>query len=176
MVVRAVDDKVMIPGALAAATSSVAVLLRDGVPATPDRAALEAFGRALGERLRTPVVVTLSGDLGAGKTTLVRALCAGFGVTAMEQVTSPTFGLVQEYAAPKGPVVHADLYRLRHPRDLEALGWDEMVATAPVLLVEWPELAQETLPPGTIEIHLTHDAAQPERRRLQVTVRDGAAR
>jgi tRNA threonylcarbamoyl adenosine modification protein YjeE len=150
--------------------------LRAHVPSLPDRAALEAFGLALGERLPTPVVVTLSGDLGAGKTTLVRALCAGFGVTALEQVTSPTFGLVQEYAAPKGPVVHVDLYRLRHPRDLDALGWDEIVATAPVLLVEWPELALETLPAGTIDLHLAHDDAYPERRRLQVAVRDGAGR
>lgn len=161
--------------ALATPQASIAALLRDGVPAMPDRAAMDAFGRLLGERLPRPAVVTLAGDLGAGKTTLVRALCAGLGVTALDQVTSPTFGLVQEYPAPQGPIVHVDLYRLRHPRDLDTLGWDEIVASAPVLLVEWPELAQETLPPGTIEIHLTHDAAQPERRRLQVTVRGGVA-
>ena len=83
-----------------------------------------------------PAVVTLEGDLGSGKTTLARAICAGLGVSALGAVTSPTFSLVQQYDSPRGPVVHVDLYRLRHESELEALGWDELVATAPVLLVE----------------------------------------
>lgn len=144
-------------------------LLLQSVPHLVDRDALEAFGRALGAALPRPAVVTLSGDLGTGKTTLARALCAGLGVPALEQVTSPTFGLVQEYPAPRGPVVHVDLYRLRDARELHALGWDDLVASAPVLLVEWPELAAGTLPAGTIAIRLEHDAHTPEVRCLQVT-------
>jgi tRNA threonylcarbamoyladenosine biosynthesis protein TsaE len=139
------------------------------VPERPDPAALEAWGRALGAALPRPAVVTLAGELGAGKTTLVRALCAGLGVTDPDAVTSPTFALLQEYPAPDGPVVHADLYRLRRPADLDALGWEEVVATARVLLVEWPEVAAATLPAGTIAIRLGHDPADPDRRRLEVS-------
>jgi tRNA threonylcarbamoyl adenosine modification protein YjeE len=114
------------------------------------------------------VVLTFEGDLGAGKTTLARALCAGLGVTALDAVTSPTFSLVQYYDAPRGPVVHVDLYRLRSRAELDALGWDEIVDTAPVLLIEWPERALETLPSDTIAITLSHDSENPARRLLKV--------
>lgn len=86
-------------------------------------------------------MITLAGDLGAGKTTLVRAICEGLAVADVSAVTSPTFALIQEYAAPRGTIVHADLYRLKSSAELDALGWDEILATADVLLVEWPERA-----------------------------------
>ena len=119
--------------------------------------------------LPRPVVITLEGDLGAGKTTLARAICAGIGVADLNAVTSPTFSLVQQYPAPHGPVTHVDLYRLRSDAELEALGWDELVATAPVLLVEWPELASHTLPADTIGMTLSHDPHDAKRRLLRVT-------
>lgn len=147
---------------------ALAHLLTRGAPRLPDRDSLEAWGRAVGAVLPRPVVITLEGDLGVGKTTLARALCAGIGVPDVNAVTSPTFSLVQQYEAPRGPVVHVDLYRLRSDAELEALGWDELVATAPVLLVEWPERAQGTLPPSTIAITLTHDTDEPARRVLRV--------
>ena len=74
-----------------------------------------------------PLVVALAGDLGAGKTTLAQAICAGYGVT--EPVTSPTFALVHRYDAPRSPVYHLDLYRLDRPSDLINIGWDEIVAS-----------------------------------------------
>jgi tRNA threonylcarbamoyladenosine biosynthesis protein TsaE len=148
---------------------SLAHLLTRGAPRAPDRDSLEAWGRAVGAALPRPAVVTLEGDLGVGKTTLARALCAGIGVPNVDVVTSPTFSLVQQYEAPGGAVVHVDLYRLRSDAELEALGWDELVATASVLLVEWPERAMHTLPPGTIGITLLHDAENGKRRVLRVS-------
>ncbi len=147
---------------------SLAELLDRGAPRSPDRDTLEAWGRAVGAALPRPAVITLAGDLGAGKTTLARALCAGLGVTDLDQVTSPTFSLVQQYPAPRGPITHVDLYRLRSDAELDALGWDELVATAPVLLIEWPERATATLPRDTIAISLTHDPLDAERRGLRI--------
>lgn len=115
------------------------------------------------------MVITLEGDLGVGKTTLARALCAGIGVPDVSVVTSPTFSLVQQYEAPEGPVVHVDLYRLRSDSELDGLGWDELIATAPVLLVEWPERAMHTLPSDTIGITLSHHADDARRRVLKVS-------
>ena len=103
----------------------------------------------------------------------VRAICAGLGVTDLAAVTSPTFALIQEYASPAGPVVHVDLYRLRSDAELVALGWDDIVAGASILLVEWPERAAGTLPPHTIALELRHDAEHPDRRLL--TVRSASA-
>jgi tRNA threonylcarbamoyl adenosine modification protein YjeE len=147
---------------------SLEALVTALAPVAPDRAELEQWGRQLGAALPRPAVVALSGDLGAGKTTLVRAICAGLGVADLAAVTSPTFALVQQYDAPAGPVVHADLYRLRSPAELDALGWDELVAEAPVLLVEWPAVARDTLPADAIAIALAHDEARPDRRVLAV--------
>ena len=146
----------------------LAHLLARGAPRAPDRDSLEAWGRALGAALPRPAIVTLAGDLGAGKTTLARAMCAGLGVTDLAAVTSPTFSLVQQYESPRGAVVHVDLYRLRSGAELEALGWDELVATAPVLLVEWPDRAAGTLPADVIAITLVHDPENPQRRLLRV--------
>jgi tRNA threonylcarbamoyladenosine biosynthesis protein TsaE len=150
------------------AADSLQYLLGRGAPRSPDRDSLDAWGRAVGAVLPRPTVITLEGDLGAGKTTLARAICAGLGVLNLDEVTSPTFSLVQQYEAPRGPVVHVDLYRLRTDAELEALGWDEIVDTAPVLLIEWPDRAVNTLPRDTIGITLAHDAENPLRRLLKV--------
>ena len=150
------------------AADSLSYLLGRGAPSAPDRISLEAWGRALGAVLPRPVVITLEGDLGAGKTTLVRAICVGIGVMAIEAVTSPTFSIIQQYDAPRGPVVHADLYRLRSDAELETLGWGELVETSPVLLVEWPDRAVNTLPRDTIHVVLGHDQENADRRLLRI--------
>ena len=102
------------------------------VPALADHGALamtEAelrdWGHRFGRSTHPPLVVTLSGELGAGKTTLVQAICEGYGVSG--EVTSPTFALVHEYEAPRSTVYHLDLYRLDRPDQLDALAWDEIV-------------------------------------------------
>lgn len=128
------------------------------------REELVAWGCAFGRAAAPPLVVTLAGDLGAGKTTLVQAICAGAGVT--EPVTSPTFALVHEYASRMGPVYHLDLYRLHSPSELTNLGWDDLIAAHALVLVEWPERAGDRLPDGVVPIELEHVPGDPERRML----------
>ncbi len=126
--------------------------------------ALRDWGRKFGRASHPPLVVTISGDLGAGKTTLVQAICAGYGVTG--EVSSPTFALVHEYSALRSPVHHLDLYRLDSPAQLDALDWDEIVSGPGLVLVEWPERAGDRLPTGRVTLSLQHLPDDPERRLL----------
>lgn len=146
----------------------LAHLLTRGAPRAPDLASLQAWGRAVGAALPIPSVLTLDGDLGAGKTTLARAICEGAGILDPSLVTSPTFSIIQRYASTRGDIAHVDLYRVRDARELDALGWDELVATAPLLLIEWPERADDAVPSQTIRIRLAHDADHADRRQLHV--------
>jgi tRNA threonylcarbamoyladenosine biosynthesis protein TsaE len=122
------------------------------------------WGERLGRQIVPPLLITLEGDLGAGKTTLARAICAGFGVR--DDVTSPTFAIVHSYDAPKSPVYHVDLYRLDGPRDLQNIGWDDMIQSDALLLVEWPERAGALLPAAHLPIQLEHVEGAPDRRLL----------
>ncbi|HEX7546863.1 MAG TPA: tRNA (adenosine(37)-N6)-threonylcarbamoyltransferase complex ATPase subunit type 1 TsaE [Gemmatimonadaceae bacterium] len=122
------------------------------------------WGEALGAGLEAPCVVTLAGDLGAGKTTLAQAICRGYGVH--EAVTSPTFALVHEYAAPRSPVFHVDLYRLSGPQQLANIGWDDTVSARALVLIEWPERAGNELPAAAESITLSHVAEHPGLRRV----------
>jgi tRNA threonylcarbamoyladenosine biosynthesis protein TsaE len=128
------------------------------------RAELLAWGTAFGRNLVAPAVVALSGDLGAGKTTLVQAICAGYGV--LDPVTSPTFALVHQYRGGPAMVFHLDLYRITAPDELTNLGWDEIVDANAVVLVEWPERAAGALPPDTVHMRLAHVPGAPDVRRL----------
>lgn len=128
------------------------------------REELEAWGERFGRAAKAPLVVTLAGDLGAGKTTLVQAICRGYGVA--EPVTSPTYALVHEYASTRGPVFHLDLYRLEDPRELENIGWDDVTGAHALVLVEWPERAGDRLPPGHVPIDLEHLPGDGDRRLL----------
>lgn len=125
---------------------------------------LDRWGEAFGAAAHPPLVVAISGELGAGKTTLVQAICRGYGVA--DRVTSPTFALVHEYDAPRSPVYHLDLYRLDSPAGLRELGWDDVLASDALVLVEWPERAGDLLPPHTVPIALETVEAVPERRVL----------
>lgn len=125
---------------------------------------LVEWGEALGRAVAPPLVVTISGELGAGKTTLAKAICRGYGVR--EAVTSPTFTLVHQYAAPRSPVYHVDLYRLSDPRDLTNLGWDEMLTEEALVLIEWPEHAGDRVPHAHVPISLQHLPGEPDRRLL----------
>lgn len=124
---------------------------------------LVLWGEHLGRASHAPLVITLAGDLGAGKTTLAQAICRGYGVT--EQVTSPTFAIVHRYDAPRSPVYHLDLYRLQGPAELTNIGWDEIVSSHALVLVEWPERARGALPEH-VPIDLEHDPRDPSRRVL----------
>jgi len=111
----------------------------------------QALGARLAAELRAGDVVALHGDLGAGKTTLVRGLIRAL-LGAEEEVPSPTYTLVQMYEAPGLMVWHFDLYRLETPDDLMELGWDETSGGA--ALVEWPERAGGHLPRTRLDVHL----------------------
>jgi len=119
-----------------------------------------AIGRELGATLAAGDVVLLHGDLGAGKTAFVRGLAEGLGVDAQE-VSSPTFTLVQEYRGGRLPLFHVDLYRLNDPREIDDLGLDE-IAEDGVLAIEWAE--RHPRPPrGVVRVRIEH-AGETERR------------
>lgn len=120
---------------------------------THSEAETAAVGRDLAARLSAGSVVLLCGDLGAGKTALVRGLAEGLGVEP-EEVSSPTFTLVQEYRGGRVPLLHVDLYRLNDPREVDDLGLDELAADA-VLAIEWAE--KLTRPPAhALTVRLEH--------------------
>jgi tRNA threonylcarbamoyladenosine biosynthesis protein TsaE len=95
-------------------------------------------GRTLARELRAPLLVFLSGDLGAGKTTLAKGIVSGLGAAREDEVTSPTFTLVHEFRGPVR-VFHIDLYRIEGRADLQTLGLDDLFASPAIVLVEWPE-------------------------------------
>lgn len=129
-----------------------------------NEAELRDWGRRFGRSAHAPLLVTLSGELGAGKTTLVQSICEGYGVAG--EVTSPTYALVQEYDAPRSTVYHLDLYRLERPDQLDALAWDEVLSARALVLVEWAERAGERLPAGRVTLSLQHLPGDPDRRLL----------
>ena len=99
-----------------------------------------ALGRKLAEKLAPPKLVLLRGDLGAGKTTMVKGIAAAFDAAEQEDVTSPTFTLIHEYRGPKVTVYHIDLYRIETERELATLGIDELLRDEHSLVViEWGE-------------------------------------
>jgi tRNA threonylcarbamoyladenosine biosynthesis protein TsaE len=122
-----------------------------------------AWGERLGRSIHAPLVITIDGDLGAGKTTLTRAICRGYGVH--DEITSPTFTLVHEYTG-RSKVYHLDLYRLEGPRQLELLGWDDLCGERALIIVEWPDRASALMPHGHLPISLSHIDGRPDRRVL----------
>jgi len=132
--------------------------------------ALIAFAGRLSKLIDESVqLVTLSGDLGAGKTTLVRALLREWGHEGA--VKSPTFTLVEPYEIGGRAVFHFDLYRLSDPEEFEFLGFEDYLISGAVSLIEWPECAQGMLPPADLALTLHH---LPEGRSLEIEARDPA--
>ena len=129
-----------------------------------DEEEMRKWGRELGAGCKAPLVISLSGELGAGKTTLTQAICAGYGVA--EQVTSPTYSLVHRYEAPASDVVHLDLYRLDNESQLGNIGWDEIMSEDSLVIVEWPERAGNRMPDDHLHIDLQYAPGDPSRRVL----------
>lgn len=125
---------------------------------------LQEWGEDFGRRLSPPAIVTLEGDLGSGKTTLAQAICRGVGI--VEDVTSPTFSLVNEYQVGDTTLYHLDLYRLRGSGDLTNVGWDDIINSGGIVLIEWPERAGVLLPDESIRIRLEHIPGDDTRRQL----------
>lgn len=111
-------------------------------------------GVALGRSLPPGSVLAFEGDLGAGKTTFIRAIARGLGVPT--GATSPTYGLVHRYAGARGPVFHLDCFRLKQPEEAADLDWASLLAEGDAVLVEWPERAGAWMPEPSLRFRLGH--------------------
>ena len=132
-----------------------------------------AYGRDLAAELSPPLIVLLRGDLGAGKTTLVKGIAEGFEAALAEDVTSPTFTLIHEYRGPRATLYHIDLYRIDTERELETLALDDLLAPNCILLVEWGEKFQRLQRDRNMEIVLDRieDGGAGTRRRIKRIMR-----
>ena len=121
-------------------------------------------GREIGQRLTPPVLILLSGDLGAGKTTLTKGLVRGLGAAEEDEVTSPTFTLVHKYER-GARVYHVDLYRIASPEDFDTLGLEEIFDEHAVVIIEWADKLDLRAEWPLLRIKLEH-VSEDERRIL----------
>lgn len=112
------------------------------------------LGKRMAGLLRKPTVMTLSGELGAGKSVLARSIIRALGHQGA--VKSPTYTLVENYNLADWTVAHLDLYRLNDPEELHFLGFDDIVANSDLLLIEWPEQAAGLLPNATLAVTIEY--------------------
>ncbi len=130
--------------------------------------ATEALGEEIAAGLHAGDLIALDGELGAGKTSFVRGLARGLGIDP-RIVASPTFITMQSYSGGRLPLVHIDVWRLKHSEELETIGWEEMLAARDcVIVVEWAKRIQAALPNKRIDIQLnygvtTEDSSQSSR-------------
>jgi len=127
-----------------------------------DEAAMQNFGRKLVNCLPEKALVTLSGELGAGKSVLARAMIHSLGYEG--RVKSPTYTLIETYEAGKADnsvirIAHLDLYRLSDPEELEYLGFDDVMASSNLVIIEWPEQGEGRVPAATV--HVAIEYAEP---------------
>lgn len=124
-----------------------------------------AFGRRLAAELRPPALVLLYGELGAGKTTLVKGIVSGLGLASEEEVTSPSFVFVHVFGN-GSRLYHVDLYRIEESTELESLGLDDLLSEEAIVLVEWAErLTLPALAPA-LQVHL--ETVSDQQRRIRV--------
>jgi tRNA threonylcarbamoyladenosine biosynthesis protein TsaE len=123
---------------------------------------LKERGEALGRSLPPGSILLFRGEVGAGKTTFIKAIAAGLGVESA--TASPTFALVHRYQGRRGPVFHLDCYRLRTPDEAQELDWEGLLGDGDVLLIEWPDQAGSWLPQATHQFSLAHVDDQDLRR------------
>ena len=125
------------------------------------------LGRKIATLLTPPRMVLLRGELGAGKTTLVKGIAEQFGAASQEDVTSPTFTLIHEYRSRQASIYHIDLYRIDTQRELETLGIDDLLDSSSVVLIEWGEKFDRFLRERDIEISFERTSDQQRK----ITVR-----
>lgn len=152
--------------------------LRPSEIGTSSAEGTERVGERIGRAARPGDVVALWGELGAGKTTLVRGVARGLGIP-VRAVTSPTFVIVHEHDEGRMPLFHVDLYRLA-PGDTPSTGWDEALSAGGLTAIEWPDRVERWLPGDRLDVHLTSEGGDARRLRLEPTgprsahLRDGA--
>lgn len=126
------------------------------------------LGRRLAAEFQPPKLVLLRGDLGAGKTTMVKGIAEAFEAASQNDVTSPTFTLIHEYRGPDVSVYHIDLYRIETQRELETLGLDELIADERnVVLIEWGEKFPNLVRERDVEIAI--ERTGPDNRRFKIS-------
>jgi tRNA threonylcarbamoyladenosine biosynthesis protein TsaE len=130
------------------------------------------FGRRLASELRPGSVVLLRGDLGAGKTTMVKGIAESFRAASEEDVTSPTFTLVHEYRGPNVDLFHIDLYRIDTLRELDTLALDDLRSERSILLIEWGEKFERFRKERDFEVSI--ERIGDEERRIQFSSMRGA--
>lgn len=143
-----------------AETLSRAQILLDVVTYSPEETM--AVGRELAAHLPPRSLVLLEGELGSGKTTLIKGIVAGLGAVREEEVTSPSFTLVHEYGR-ENKVYHVDLYRIEEPRELATLGLEDVLGQQATVLVEWGEKLGDPAPTPCIRIRLEYVAGEDRR-------------
>jgi len=114
------------------------------------------LGRRLAADLKPGSIVLLRGDLGAGKTTMVKGIAEGFRAAKADDVTSPTFTLIHEYRGPEVTLYHIDLYRIDTQRELDTLALDDLMTPQTILLIEWGEKFQRFAKERDVEIAIEH--------------------
>ncbi len=127
----------------------------------------QRFGSDFSSKLKTGGIAALYGDLGSGKTQLVKGICAKLGVKQV--VNSPTFIIVNEYSSEKFPkIFHFDFYRIKSYDEIIQMGFEDYLKTGDLILIEWPEHIEQSLPPHTIKIHIAHSAENENYRYLRL--------
>lgn len=127
------------------------------------------LGRQLSAELKPGSIVLLRGDLGAGKTTMVKGIAEGFSAAKAEEVTSPTFTLIHEYRGPEVTLYHIDLYRIDTQRELDTLALDDLMTPNSILLIEWGEKFARFAKERDVEIAIEHNGG--DTRKMAVTYR-----
>jgi len=126
------------------------------------------FGALLGDLLRSGDVITLNGELGAGKTCFATGVARGLDIN--DRITSPTFTLINEYDG-RLPLYHLDVYRLASPEELEDLGYEEYFYSSGVTLIEWAEQVEQYLPAERLEIFIEKQLDDDSHRKLRLIPR-----
>ena len=131
----------------------------------------QTFGNNLAKKLNYGSVIALYGELGSGKTQLVKGICKGLGVE--QTVSSPTFIIVNEYSSPKFPLIfHFDLYRMRTKNEVLNMGFNDYLKEKGIVLIEWPEHIEDILPDETIKIHMAHTVENENYRWIRLEMKD----
>ena len=116
------------------------------------------LGKRLGEEAKKGDIITLSGDLGVGKTVFAQGVATGLGIK--DNVCSPTFTILQVYDDGRLPLYHFDAYRIEEPEEMEAIGYEEFFFGDGVCIIEWPEMIEELLPEGIIAVRISKEPAR----------------